>query len=76
MGKRGNFAILDYLNVERIDCIGGLFPKRNNLLVPQPGLWLEDIAKFLKGCCWSERPFGPRVDQARNAYMAEGSAVG
>lgn len=76
MRQNRTASFFDYLNAERVNSIGGLFPKRNDLLVPQLSFALEDVAQFLKIRCRSEGAFRPGVDEACDVHMTEGTAIG
>ena len=67
---------LGNLNLQCLDRVGSLFPKRDHLIVSHPGLAFEEFSVFLEGRRSSEGAFRPLVHNPFNRHPAECASIG
>lgn len=67
--------LLDDLNVQGVDGVGGLLPELNDLVPRQLIRALKKVAKPGEGWRWGKRAFCPGGLDGLNADMAQGAAV-
>src|SRR5438046_446691 len=73
--QAGLFSFTPDLNVQGLNRIRSLFPKGDDLIVPELGFALEKPSKLLEGWCRLPGPLGPRILQALDTHVAECAAV-